>query len=435
MIGQLKRITNHPVRWATVISVLTGIYGQGTLLLSGILVARILGVEDRGYLALLVVFPTLCSQLVGLGFPIAITYQIAAKPNQLSKIVRLVGKAFAIQTFVIVIVHGMIVWLFLSQHPNFHRNTAYLTLLAGPTMLAIQYGVAFFQGIGKFYNLNILRILLTTTYAITVLGLFLTETGNLHRVTLVWVISSIFAGTVAMELVRRLKNPIEETTALDNSPSQKEMFKFGLKGLLGSTSPVDTFRLDQLVAGLILSPMALGLYVVGGAFGTLARLIAQSASMVAYPTIANKQDGEAGRATMWRFFGAVTLVNGFVTILLIVSVPWLVPLFFGQAFVEAIPLAQILLIGAALMASRRVLVECLRGLGQPQASTFAEISMYPWLLTGGVFLMWRYGVQGLASGVAIGFGISLVVALWIALGSKREAITFSPRSEVENSLS
>ncbi len=435
MIGQIEKIINHPVRWATVISVLTGIYGQGTLLLSGVLVARILGVEDRGYLALLVVFPTLCSQLVGLGFPIAITYQISANPNQLPKILNLAGKTFAIQALVIVIVHGMIMWFFLGNYPDFPRVTGYLTLLAGPTMLAIQYGLAFFQGIGKFYHLNILRILLTTSYALMVLSLFLTETGDLHRVTMIWVIAAIFAGTVAFELVRRLKHPMTEKMALDNPPSQKEMLKFGLKGLLGSTSPMDTFRLDQLVAGLILSPIALGLYVVGGAFGTLARLIAQSASMVAYPTIANRQDREAAGRTMWRFFWAVSLVNGLLTIILIVSVPWLVPLFFGDAFNEAILLAQILLIGAALMASRRVLVECLRGLGQPQVSTFAEISMYPWLFTGGVFLLWNYGVQGLASGVAIGFGISLIVALGFALGQKRAAITFSPRSEVRNTLS
>jgi len=379
VIGKLERLTNHPVRWATVISVLTGIYGQGTLLVSGVLVARILGVEDRGYFALLAIFPTLCSQLVGLGFPMAITYQVAANPNQLSKIVKLALNTFGIQALVIVVMHGAVVWFFLGKHPDFQRTTAYLTLLVGPAMLAIQYGVAFFQGIGRFYSLNILRILLTTTYAIMVLGLFVLEAGNLHHVTIVWVISSIFAGTVAMELVRRLKNPMAETRTLDNSPSQKEMLKFGLKGLLGATSPMETFRLDQLVAGLILSPSALGLYVVGGAFGTLTRFIAQSAGMVAYPTIVNRRHGKAGRETMWRFFLAVTLVNGLLTTFLIVSVPLLIPLFFGEAFIQAIPLAQILLIGAALTASRRVLVECLRGLGQPQASTFAEISMYPWL--------------------------------------------------------
>ena len=38
-------------------SILTGFVGQGVLIVSGVLAARILGVQDRGYLALLVLFP------------------------------------------------------------------------------------------------------------------------------------------------------------------------------------------------------------------------------------------------------------------------------------------------------------------------------------------------------------------------------------------
>lgn len=420
VIGKLERLTNHSVRWATLISVLTGIYGQGTLLLSGILVARILGVEDRGYLALLVVFPTFCSQLVGLGFPIAITYQVAANPNQLSKIVKLALNMFGIQALVIVVMHGAVVWFFLGKYPDIQRTTAYLTILVGPAMLGLQYGVAFLQGIGRFYSLSILRILLTTTYALMVLGLFVLGAGDLHRVTLVYVIASVFSGTVAMGLVRRLKNPVAETSPLDTSPSQKEMLKFGLKGLVGSTSPMDTFKIDQLVAGLILSPSSLGLYVVGGSFGNLTGLIAHSASMVAYPTIVNRQHGDAGQKTMWLFFWSVTLVNGLITVFLVFLVPMLIPLFFGEQFIEAIPLAQILLIGAGFAASRRILVEGFRGLGKPQVSSLAEVSMYPWLFTAGIILVWHYSIEGLALAVTSGHGLSLAIALWFGLKIQKE---------------
>jgi O-antigen/teichoic acid export membrane protein len=434
VINKLERLTDNPVRWATVLSVLTGIFGQGTTLLSGVLAARILGVEDRGYFALLAVFPTLCSSLLGLGFPLAVTYQIAANPNHLSKIVKLAINAFGIQVLVIVVMHGAVVWFFLAHYADIQRTTAYLTILVGPAMLGLQYGVAFLQGMGKYNSLSILRLLLPTTYALMVLGLFVLGVGDLHRVTFVWVIASVFSGTVAMVLVRRLKYSRAETQTIGHSPSQNEMLKFGLKGLLGSTSPLDTFRIDQLVAGLILSPIALGLYVVGGAFGTLTRLIAQSASMVAYPTIVNRRNGEAGWRTLWRFFGAVTFVNGLLTICLMVSMPWLIPWFFGEDFIGAVPLGQILLLGSAFVASRRILVEGLRGLGQPHVSTFAEISMYPWLLTGGVFLLWHYGVKGLASGVAIGFFISLAVALWFAWNQRSGDITIRQRSQIENSL-
>jgi len=424
VVGVLPGFRKHPVRRATAASILTGIWGQGFLIVSGVLAARILGVEDRGYLALLVVFPTLCSQLFGMGFPQAITYQLAVNPNELSLMVRLASNWFVFQVVAMVVVHGIILWLYLGRNSGLQPSTAYMTLIIGPAMLAVHYGLAFLQGLGGFNRLIILRLFLSTAYAVLLLGLFVLEEGDLHRVTIVWVISLVFAGILALELVRRLKNSREGLNLSDKKPSQKEMLKFGLKGLVGSTSPTETFRLDQLVAGLILSPSALGLYVVAQAFGNLTRLVAQSASIVAYPTIVSRGDGKAGQATMWRFFWAVTFINGLVTGLLIVLVPILIPIFFGQAFTEAIPVSQILLIGAALAASRRILVEGFRGLGKPQVSTIAEISMYPWFLTGGGILVWHYGLEGLAAAVTIGFFVSLSVAVWFGGNLPKEAMSY-----------
>ena len=434
MVGVLQGFKKHPVRRATVASILTGICGQAFLLVSGVLAARILGVEDRGYLALLVVFPTLCSQLFGMGFPQAITYQLAANPKELPAMIRLTSQWYAWQIVAIMMAHGMILWLYLDRNSGLAPSTAYMTLIIGPAMLAVHYGLVILQGIGDYSRLVILRLFLPTAYALLLLPLFVLGTGDLHRVTLVWMISLVCAAILALQLVRSLKIPTTGSTSSVKRLSQKEMLKFGLKGLVGSTSPMETFRLDQLAAGLILSSSALGLYVVGQAFGMLTHLVAQSASIVAYPTVVSRGDGKAGQATVWRFFWAVTFINGVGAAILIVLVPLLIPLLFGQEFKEAIPVAQILLVGAALAASRRILVEGFRGLGKPQVSTIAEISMYPWLLTGGVLLVWQYGLQGLASAVTIGFLVSLSVAVWFGWNLPKEAVDFPQQTGTEDAL-
>jgi Na+-driven multidrug efflux pump len=56
--------------------------------------------------------------------------------------------------------------------------------------------------------------------------------------------------------------------------------------------------------------------------------------------------------------------------------------------------------------------------------------MYPWLLTGGTFLMWVYGVKGLAIGVSIGYSISLIIALFI-WNRKRTSLTMAITPEIE----
>jgi len=166
-----------------------------------------------------------------------------------------------------------------------------------------------------------------------------------------------------------------------------------------------------LAASIFLAPAALGIYVVGYAFTNLPRFISQSAGMVAYPAIAQRQGFAEKERLVWRYFWGVTFSNCAISAILIVAMPFLVTLFFGKEFLASVPIAQILLVGTTFAASRRILVEGLRGYGYPQVSSLAEVSMYPWLLTGGAFLMWVYGLKGLAIAVAIGYALSLAVAI------------------------
>ena len=63
---------------------------------------------------------------------------------------------------------------------------------------------------------------------------------------------------------------------------------------------METFRLDQAVVGLFLTPAALGLYVVGLAFANLPRFIAQSVGYIAYPRINSPCACDAPRLTLSR---------------------------------------------------------------------------------------------------------------------------------------
>ena len=113
-----------------------------------------------------------------------------------------------------------------------------------------------------------------------------------------------------------------------------------------------------------------------------------------------------------------------MTAILIASVPILIPFLFGLEFSGSVFLAQVLLVGATFSASRRILVEGLQGLGYPQISTYAEVSMYPWLLPGGAYMTMEFGVEGLVAAISIGYLISLIVAV-IATVHVKESIANS----------
>jgi len=228
-------------------------------------------------------------------------------------------------------------------------------------------------------------------------------------VVLLWVSTFLLAGVTATVVALR-QTPIDWRIQSD---LRRRIRKFGLHGHLGAIAPVDGLRLDQLAASILLAPAALGIYVVSYAFTNLPKFISQSAGMVAYPAIAQRQGFAEKERLVWKYFWGVTLINCAISAVLIVAMPFLVALFFGKEFLASVSIAQILLIGTTFAASRRILVEGLRGQGYPQVSSLAEVSMYPWLLSGGAFLMWVYGVKGLAIGVTIGYALSLAVALMI----------------------
>ena len=198
------------------------------------------------------------------------------------------------------------------------------------------------------------------------------------------------------------------------------MLRFGLKGLLGWSSPIETFRLDQAVVGLFLSPAGLGLYVVGLAFANLPRFIAQSVGYIAYPRIAAHKGEEAWRE-LWQFFWLATGASALIVLGLELGVEWLVPVFFGEEFSGAIALTRILLVGALFLSARRVLTDGAQGLGQPGLGTIAEVSSWLFLLPAlGIFTpLWDE--RGVALALTVSAALSFAVLLTLVLRRHADA--------------
>lgn len=408
-IGFIRKHLN-PLRQAAAETILAGVVGQALLVISGILVARILGPEGRGYLALLVVFPVILSQLGSLGLPQAATYFIAMNRDDARAVYNMLKMPFIRQVLVLVIIHLVIVYLYVRHEPGEVILSGYLSLIVIPGMLAQEYGLAALQGCQQYMAFNVIRLMPATIYTILILSIFLTQVGSLPSIAFVWVCSYVIVGLFVAYFVRYDALGLAGKKNDTRSPSFSQMIKFGLKGLIGTVSPMQNFRLDQLVAGLFLSPAALGLYVVGQAFTNLVHFIAQSASMVEYPAVAANGNNKTARQLIWRFFASVSIMNGVVVFTLIALMPILITFFFGKAFSESIPIARLLLLGAYFESLRRILVEGMKGMGKPEVSTWAEVSMYPLFAVLAPILILHYGLIGLAAAVISCYFLSLLVA-------------------------
>jgi O-antigen/teichoic acid export membrane protein len=312
------------------------------------------------------------------------------------------------------LLHAAILAAVFWNDPQPVRVSALISLFAVPAMLVHLYGTAILQGRQKFFAFNAVRLFPAACYSLAMLIVFVFGVHELESVVVGWLAATLITGAIAGVVAVRglvLRGVRAAVVSLG------AMLRFGLKGLLGWSSPVEAFRLDQAVVGLFLSPAALGLYVVGLSFANLPRFIAQSVGVIAYPRIAARRGAEAWRE-LWQFFWLATGSSAAIVLALELVIGWLVPVFFGDEFSGAVPLTRILLVAALFLSARRVLADGAQGLGRPGLGTIAEVSSWIFLLPAlGIFTpLWH--ARGVAVALAVSAALSFAVLLVLVLRSR-----------------
>lgn len=396
-------------------SLLTAGLSQLVLVVSGVLVARSLGPQDRGYLALVVLLPTILTQLANLGLPLAATYYVAGDRSRAVPVARAVLRAAVGQVTVIIAAQLVILWIVFAEEPERVKVAGLISLAALPGILAQQYGLALLQGLQQFAAFNVLRMTPPVMYALGVLTVFVLGIDDLVEIASVWVAAQAGVGLVTLGFALRSLPP---EAPQGSAPSRAQLVKFGLKGFLGYVSPVETFRLDQAVIALFLTPAALGLYVVSLAFTNLPRFVAQSIGMVAYPKVASINDPKAARRRMWRYVVVAAVINALLIAPLEAMAGVLVRFFFGNEFEGAESITRILLLGTFFLGLRRVLADGARGAGYPGLGTVAEIASWVSFLPALVLLL-PLGGRGVALALSVAWGFSLVVLAVGVVGADR----------------
>ncbi len=379
---------------------------QAVLLVSGILGARLLGVANRGHLALLLLFVIVLTQVGCLGLPLATTYRIARDRASARRVVEAIARPAVIQATVATGVHAVILMVaFGASHASVQAAAA-ISLLGTPAALVHLYVLAVFQGQCRFRAFSTFRFLPGALYSVLIVMIFVAGPHTLLLVTSAWIASLLgTAGIGLYVLVRGLPPRVPGNRARED---RGEMLRFGLKGLAGSAAPLETFNLDQAAVGLFISPAALGLYVVGLAFTNLPQFLAQSVGYVAYPHVAAQQDPTMARRSTWRFLGVALAACGTVVVLLELAAPWLVTTLFGQAYASSVTLTRILLVGAFFTGLRRVLTDSARGIGRPTVGTIAELVSLGCLVPAIALLVSIDGVKGAAWAVSLASAAGLL---------------------------
>jgi O-antigen/teichoic acid export membrane protein len=408
----------------TTLSIGTGIAGQGSILVTGIIAARALGVGDRGHFAFIFLVAQVLAVFGQLGVPAALTYFIASGPAGTKRLVwatrHLIWSQFVVVTLVQA---GILLALFGSDRTGI-KVAAVISLSTSGIQVLQSYGLCVLQGLRRFWSFNILRLSGPALYALLAAVAFVLGDRSLVDMTIVYSVAYVVAGVATVLRACQFLFPVGESDP-EEDHDLHEVVRFGLKGMLGATAPTETFKIDQSIVGLFLSPASLGLYVSAVSFTNLPRFIAQSVGMVAYPYVARQRDERSRRKMMWRFALAAALVCTLSVVVLELTVAKLVPFMFGSAFSAAIPVSRVLLIAGLFIALRRILSDGSRGIGKPGIGSIAEFASLALLVPCLLFSV-QYGLLAVGWGLTGGAFGSFAVILLLLRGGRRSAPAGQP---------
>jgi O-antigen/teichoic acid export membrane protein len=345
---------------------------QGGLVVSGVVVARSLGAENRGYLQLMALIPLVLSQLGMLGLPSSITFYIAQDPAGAREILNGMRGYLQGSVLLVTAVHAAILFVVFGHASTEILLAALATLGTAAAWTAQSIGIGVLQGLQRFHACNLLRSLQIILYGALATVLLVAGVHDLAAIAIIWSGTTLFGGAVSLlYAIRALPRGTHAVKALPRLP---EVIRFGIKSMPGLSSPIESFRVDQFLVGALGGPAALGLYVVAFAFTTLPRFVAQSIGLIAYPKIAADMSRSL-RITVKSLALTAVVVGSIIGTLAICS-GWLIPTFFGAEFQDAVVIMRITLLSAFLLSIDRVLNDCARGMGRPGLGFIAEAASW-----------------------------------------------------------
>ena len=325
---------------------------------SGVMLARILLPAGRGELAAVMLWPPVIAAIGALGISEATVF-FAARSQSSRGHIFAAGITLAIILSIILLPIG---WLVVDQIAvNFSsegRAAAFLYLAFIPLNQIGLIIVSLHQGSLSIARWNVLR---TTVYVVyTALIPILYALG--HGTVLGFSIASLIANLTVVILGLALARGGDWFDSGPKPDGMRALLGYGLKIHFANVVALLNERLDQLFISLQLPPSDLGLYVVAATAARGLGGIGDTLGTLVFPKIAHAETPELRSRLAGRYIRAALLMSLLPVVTLIALSEWLIALVFGQSFVSAAPVMQVLLLMIIPLNVKCVMVAALKGL-------------------------------------------------------------------------
>ncbi len=386
-------------------------------LANAVLLARLLGPEGRGELALVLLYPVLAHGAIGMALADAVVYRAAkgAAPTRLvpsALLLTLVAGGVAVAAG-----WALAPALFAGHDEEVLRSGLLYFLMVPLGLVGMHLG-GVFQGRLEYGVWNIVRAS-TTLVTVGAVGLLaLAGTASVGSVTLAYLAGFWMSGGLALILAWR-------RGWLPARPAGAEvagLLRFAAPLQVGVLVQIANERLDQLLIVRLLTPTDLGFYVAAMAIAVIPAIPAMTLANVAYPRIAGVADAADRGPVVERYVRLSVALGALIAVALLAMGEPLVRLLYGPAFAPAVPILAWYTAGAVALSARVVLAQAVKASGYPGRAMQAELAGLAVNVAGLLVLLPAVGVVG----AAMAYAAMQATVLALLLVAARRVAGFAP---------
>lgn len=376
--------------------------------LAGIIVARWLGAEGVGRLAVINVTVATIVQLASLGLPSANTYFIAQDQNHFaSAAANSLLFSFLVGSVLAVGLTGMA-----SARPDWFGfispSLIAIAAISIPFQLLSLIGLNIFLALGQVRHFNLLDLagqsfVLVNAFA----ALIILHRGLKTLVTMNTAANVVVSALIATLLAVSARRVVARWTArswkwrIDLSLLRR-MLSYGIKFHISILAGALIFRADLLVVNHFRGPREAGVYSIASQVAMMLILLPGVIATLLFPRITKEQDARGETTSI------VARHTAFVMLLCCLAaapLSFLLPSLYGRAFSDVSVQLILLLPGIYLIGLESVLVQHFNAIGLPRAIPLFWLAT---LLVNVVFvfsLVPIYGARGAAVASSISYAL------------------------------
>jgi O-antigen/teichoic acid export membrane protein len=358
---------------------------------TGILTARALRPTGRGELAAMILWPLFVASVTTLGVPSSLIYYLRHRPQERE---RLIINGFLMATALGVLAAALTAFVlpwWLHQYSAHIVHIAQWFLVTVPLCSVTLAGRAVLEASHDFSASNAIQTLTPFATLVGLLVFFGLHQLNPYTAGVAYVAAAIPAFWLMAHRVRRVcaKKACLQTTVM------RQILGYGIRSygidLLGTLA----LQVDQVLVVSLLTPSAMGSYVVVLSLSRMLNLFQNSVVMVLFPKAAGQSMREVVAMTgdSVRASGLVTAACG---IPLCIAGPFLLRLLYGSEYAGAVGAMRILVLEVVLSGATFVLAQAFMALDRPGVVTILQAIGLSLSIPMMLLLIPRYGIYGAA---------------------------------------